>query len=538
MRDHAAPSVRLLAGCAAVPVIATATSLWSIQHGVPAAPLLVALTAAYLAAATSYAFLRKRAPAPQSQLHSRLREVVRKALELESIFEIQRKLDDNLTFLRELVYGHGDPLLKDGSLFFGDLRVGDDDAIVDQVQAKHGGAATIFCRDIRVSTNIQDKEGRRIAGSRFEEGPAYDAVLRSAKSYRGEVAIFGEPYIVIYEPVVAGRVVVGALVVAVRTSTALGLKDSSASDRSGALRSDAATQLELLERTLLSRHAFMDDMNQLRSHSSDAERIHRALEREHAVAQLAETRSLFENARTLALAIDHLARRTEGQAATLEETNAALHFIASAVKQTSLGIANATDTASIARTEADHSGAIVRSSVAAMGKLEASSSKIGQVVGVIEEIAAQTNLLALNATIEAARAGEAGRGFTVVAAEVRALAQRSIRAANDVKVLITASAEDVRAGVGLVYETGEAIERINERLHDLSSITGAISLSAKEQAIGLQEVSAALSDLDRVTQENAAMAEKSMVATQQLAQQSARLEKLAGGLQEAGAPSS
>jgi methyl-accepting chemotaxis protein len=187
-------------------------------------------------------------------------------------------------------------------------------------------------------------------------------------------------------------------------------------------------------------------------------------------------------------ASDDLSRRTEQQAASLEETAAALDEITATVRRTAEVANEARDLVSTSKTDAEHSGVVVRDTVQAMSGIETSSKQIGNIIGVIDEIAFQTNLLALNAGVEAARAGDAGRGFAVVATEVRALAQRSADAAKEIKALISASGQQVEAGVKLVSETGNALGRIVTQVTQLNGLVVELAASAKEQATGLGEV--------------------------------------------------
>ena len=223
-------------------------------------------------------------------------------------------------------------------------------------------------------------------------------------------------------------------------------------------------------------------------------------------------------------AADDLSRRTEQQAASLEETAAALDQITATVNKTAMGARQASDVVQAARGDAEKSGVVVRDAVSAMTAIETSSSQIGQIIGVIDEIAFQTNLLALNAGVEAARAGDAGRGFAVVASEVRALAQRSAEAAKEIKTLISASTGQVDAGVKLVGETGEALRRIVDRVAEIDSLVAEIAASAQEQAVGLAQVNTAVNQMDQVTQQNAAMVEQSTAASHSLAQEAEGLE--------------
>ena len=234
--------------------------------------------------------------------------------------------------------------------------------------------------------------------------------------------------------------------------------------------------------------------------------------------------SIRSGAGEISQAADDLSRRTEQQAASLEETAAALDEITATVKKTASGARQASDVVQAAKGDAETSGIIVRDAVSAMQAIEGSSEQISQIIGVIDEIAFQTNLLALNAGVEAARAGEAGRGFAVVASEVRALAQRSADAAKEIKTLISTSTNQVGSGVRLVGQTGEALQRIVDRVAEIDALVTEISASAQEQALGLAEVNTAENQMDQVTQQNAAMVEQSTAASQSLAQDAEALQ--------------
>jgi len=225
-------------------------------------------------------------------------------------------------------------------------------------------------------------------------------------------------------------------------------------------------------------------------------------------------------------ASDDLSRRTENQAASLEETAAAVKEITDTVNKTARGATHARETVSVAKSDAEKSGEVVRKAIEAMNGIENSSKQISQIIGVIDEIAFQTNLLALNAGVEAARAGDAGRGFAVVASEVRALAQRSAEAAKEIKGLISASTAQVAQGVQLVGETGQALTRIVTQVAEINNIVTSIAASANEQAHGLEQVNTAVNEMDQVTQQNAAMVEQATAATQTLAQQTEELARL------------
>jgi len=235
-------------------------------------------------------------------------------------------------------------------------------------------------------------------------------------------------------------------------------------------------------------------------------------------------------------AADDLSRRTEQQAASLEETAAALDEITATVNRTASGAREASEAVKAAKGDAETSGTVVRDAVTAMGAIEKSANEISQIIGVIDEIAFQTNLLALNAGVEAARAGEAGRGFAVVASEVRALAQRSAEAAKEIKTLISASTAQVGNGVSLVGQTGEALQRIVDRVAEIDTLVTEISASAQEQATGLAEVNSAVNQMDQVTQQNAAMVEQSTAASHSLSREAEALAQSVSRFNVGGAP--
>ena len=255
-----------------------------------------------------------------------------------------------------------------------------------------------------------------------------------------------------------------------------------------------------------------------------------------AVAELGSTltavsgavQSIESGTQEISGATNDLSRRTEQQAASLEETAAALDQITANVSNSAKRAVEAQGIAADANTSAAKSGQIVADAVAAMQRIESSSEQIAGIIGVIDEIAFQTNLLALNAGVEAARAGEAGKGFAVVAQEVRELAQRSAKAAREIKDLIRNSTAEVGSGVHLVSATGSALREIGTQIAAINDHVGAIAASAREQSIGLGEVNTAVNQLDQVTQQNAAMVEENSAASHRLAQEGAHLNTLVG----------
>ena len=221
-----------------------------------------------------------------------------------------------------------------------------------------------------------------------------------------------------------------------------------------------------------------------------------------------------------------LSRRTNEQAASLEEIAAAITKVTDTVKKSAEGAQRARTVVAATDEGAKRSASVVHEAVAAIHEIAISVKQIGETIGVIDEIAFQANLLALNAGVEAARAGEAGRGFAVVASEVRALAQRSAEAAREIKGLIATSSHKVENGVRLVGETGKSLERIIAEVTEINASVASIAEAAIEEAAGLDEIKAAVGQMDQVTQKNAAMAEQSTIVSQDLAREADRLATL------------
>jgi len=258
-----------------------------------------------------------------------------------------------------------------------------------------------------------------------------------------------------------------------------------------------------------------------------------------ALSGISNTASALDSgAADLASSADQLAHRTETQAAALEQTAAALDQITSTVGLSTAKADEASQLVSAAKNSAHGSASVVRDAIAAMDRIEESSSQIGKIIGVIDEIAFQTNLLALNAGVEAARAGDAGKGFAVVAQEVRALAQRSASAAKEIKQLVTNSGQEVVAGVSLVDTMGEALLKIEQQINQIDGSIGSIVASAREQSTALGEVNGAISRMDQNTQQNAAMVEETNAACQELQTQSNQLRAALGNFSFTDSPSS
>jgi len=221
-----------------------------------------------------------------------------------------------------------------------------------------------------------------------------------------------------------------------------------------------------------------------------------------------------------------LSQRTEEQASSLEETASSMEEMTSVVKQSTENADTANGLAGEAQSKAERGGEVVSLAVVAMEEINASSKKIADIIGVIDEIAFQTNLLALNAAVEAARAGEQGRGFAVVAGEVRNLAQRSAGAAKEIKGLIEDSQSKVADGTKLVNESGDTLKEIVDAVVSVSIMIKEISVAAQEQNSGIGQVNTAISQMDDMTQQNAALVEEASAAGEAMAEQARNMSSM------------
>ncbi|WP_353224371.1 methyl-accepting chemotaxis protein [Salinisphaera hydrothermalis] len=234
--------------------------------------------------------------------------------------------------------------------------------------------------------------------------------------------------------------------------------------------------------------------------------------------------SVTVGAGEIAAGNDELSNRTQEQAASLEETAASMEQMTSTVKQNADNAAQADQLARDVSRQAGEGSEVAAHAVQSMQNIEASSRKISEIVGLIDEIAFQTNLLALNASVEAARAGEQGRGFSVVAAEVRTLASRSAQAAKDIKALVEDSTQKVAGGAEQVERSRKALDEIADSVQRVSSIVAEIAAASQEQSSGIEQVNLAISQMDGVTQQNASLVEQSAAASRSLEEQAQSLK--------------
>ncbi len=226
----------------------------------------------------------------------------------------------------------------------------------------------------------------------------------------------------------------------------------------------------------------------------------------------------------IASGTNDLAKRTELQAATIQETASSSRNITDIVQKNAKNASDARELAHKASHQATKGSEVVHKAVKAMQGISQSSQKVVEIIGLIDDIAFQTNLLALNAAVEAARAGEAGKGFAVVASEVRALAGRSADASKEIKQLIQNSVEQVKSGSALVHNSGEALEAIEVSVQEVSNLIAEIAKSSERQTKDINEIDKAINELDDSTQQNAAMVEENTAAAQNMADEARRLQ--------------
>ncbi|WEJ33667.1 methyl-accepting chemotaxis protein [Devosia sp. SD17-2] len=230
-----------------------------------------------------------------------------------------------------------------------------------------------------------------------------------------------------------------------------------------------------------------------------------------------------------------LSQRTTRQAATIEETSAAVEQLASTVSDNARRAGTANEKARQLASDAAEGGGVMDSATQAMSAIETSSAKISNIIGLIDDIAFQTNLLALNASVEAARAGDAGKGFAVAAVEVRRLAQSAAQASAEVKVLIEASAGEVRSGAQLVSQAAHKLGEILDGAGESSTLIEQIARANREQANALDEVAVAVRQMDEMTQHNAALVEQTNAAIEQTEAQANKLDQIVDVFRQGGA---
>lgn len=245
------------------------------------------------------------------------------------------------------------------------------------------------------------------------------------------------------------------------------------------------------------------------------------------IGNICESSSLISSAASeIAAGNADLSQRTEEQASSLEQTASSMEEMFSTVKQSADNALQASRLADDVQRRARLGGDVVNRAIQAMGDINNSSKRVADIIGVIDEIAFQTNLLALNAAVEAARAGDQGRGFAVVAGEVRNLAQRSAKAAKEIKELIRDSVNKIADGTQLVNQSGKTLLELGDAIDKVNAMMREISEASQEQTAGIQQVNNAVAQMDEMTQQNAALVEEASAASEAMADQSQKLQQM------------
>ena len=347
--------------------------------------------------------------------------------------------------------------------------------------------------------------------------PVQEATLAYAR-YQGEAA--RQRY---DRALLAGRLIMGGSILAVLLLAGLVLVLMRALMAS--IQQSIRSSVEVAERIAsgeLGHEINVDKNDEL------GELLQRLADMDHRIANIVSeileaSLSVRTSASEISQGNEDLAQRTQQQASSLEETASTMEQMTASVRQNADNASQANQLAKGARDKAVAGGDVVRRTIEAMQGISDSSERISAIIGTIDEIAFQTNLLALNAAVEAARAGEQGRGFSVVASEVRSLAQRSAAAAKEIKSLITDSVHRVETGSELVDESGRTLEEIVASVKQVADIVAEISAASYEQSAGIEEVNRAVSQMDEVTQRNAALVEEAAAASRALEEQALQM---------------
>lgn len=468
--------------------------------------------------------------------------VAKYVLEQGATKSATERVEANMRVAWNVLRESGDKFsIADGKLLADGKPLNGNFTAVDKIKALVGGTATIFMNDTRISTNVMKPDGTRAIGTQLAKGPAYEAVFDRKTAFRGEVAILGEPYMTVYDPIFdANRNVIGILYVGIkkvdfletanetlwtivyatvavmllaivlsyfvaRSTIVRPLKASVAAmntlakgdltvDIPGTYRRDEIGEiiaaLAVFKENGLEVERMKADQAAMEARAAEqrkADMMRLANEFEGAVCEIVDTVSsaateLEASAGTLSATSDHSQLRATAVAGASEEAASNVQSVAAATEELSSSVTEISRQVQGAARIASEAVAQANNTNSRVGELAAAAARIGDVVELINTIAGQTNLLALNATIEAARAGEAGRGFAVVASEVKALAEQTAKATGEISLQVT----DIQKAT---EDSVFAIREISTTIGQMSEIASAIASAVEEQGATTLEIS-------------------------------------------------